>query len=200
MEATVDWEIREQSDEQLVMSTRDGLESLQWMANYELERLVRVHDDGVESRTTLTLRCGRFGQHSIVWFAHPFLRQTAIGATALTATGTELVAGSGKSMWRMDSATGSLARSDDGRWRFGEGFSRSVLGGMWGSTADLLVDLDPALGGGLVAIAVDRPLDHVVVWGAPHVFSPEPKLCRLWTDGETASWSIRYRFAPAAGG
>ena len=188
--ATVDWTITSHSESQLTMTGGDGVESMQWGFSYQLERTVTVLADGIESRTTLRLACPRFAQHPISWFAHPFFAHSALDATSVTLPGAELVTntrlGAGNST--------SLSRDAAGQWRFAPGNARATFGGLWGATPELLVHLDPALGGGQVGVRVDRPLDHVVVWANELVFSPEPKLCRLWLDGERASWTIRYRF------
>ncbi len=193
--ATVDWTLVSHDDGHVTMRTLDGLETSDFNVSYRLERTVRLHDDGVESITTFTLRGGRLAQHPISWFAHPFFAQTGRSATAVAMPGAELITPTGH--WpRFHSDVGSLQQQADGRWRFAqEGISRSVLG-LWGSTTAVDIDLDPALGGGRVAMTLNRPLDHLVVWAGHHVFSPEPKLCRLWLDGETASWAVRYRFTP----
>ena len=192
--ATVDWAVVSHDDEHITMRTMDGTEIGQAVIRYELERTVRILDDGVESITKLTLRCPRLLHHPIGWFAHPFFAQSTLDATAATIPDAEIVTSTPQNpMWKP--GTVSLTRQADGRWRFGTGgYNRSTLANLWGTTPTITVDLDPALGGGQVAIAVNRPLDHLVVWGAGHVFSPEPKLSRLWLDGETASWAVRYRF------
>lgn len=194
--AVLEWEIIERSDDRVVMRSDDALESDHWKVGYDIVREVRVHDDGVESRTTLTLRCAAMMQHPVSWFAHPFFRQTAVGATSLDAPGTLIQRTPMPPRRGPNFGPSALARGEDGRWRFGEGYPRAVLGDLWGLSPELQVHLDPALGGGRVGITVDRPLDHLVVWANELVFSPETKLCRLWQDGETASWSIRYRFTP----
>jgi hypothetical protein len=197
LETTIAWTVISQSEEHVTMRTSDRLASAASVVTYELERTVRMHDDGVESTTTLTLSCGRMTQHPIGWFAHPFFAQTTLAASAVTIPQAQLLTRPDSGQ-QVEPGAGSLRQAADGRWRFtGTGFHRSILTGIWGSTAAIEVDLDPALGGGQVRIGLDRPLDHAVVWGAGHVFSPEPKLCRLWQDGETASWAVRYRFAPA---
>jgi hypothetical protein len=198
--AVVQWQVTDQSAEHLVMRTQDGLDSEDLRVRYELERLVRVHDDGIESRTTLTFRCGFMAQHPIAWFAHPFFAQTGLAATRLTIPGGEHLTLSPMGPWaRQPMASGLVDGGADG-WRFAQpGRQRATFGNLWGSQAPLTVHLDPALGGGQVAIAVDRPLDHLVVWANDRSFSPEPKLSRMWLDGETASWAIRYRFAPGPG-
>jgi hypothetical protein len=65
---------------------------------------------------------------------------------------------------------------------------------VWGRQVPLTVHLDPALGGGRVAIALNAPLDHAVVWASDHAFSVEPKISKVLADGETLSWSVRYRY------
>ncbi len=188
------WSIDERSPAHVVMSMEDGTESANWGISYRLVRAVRVDDDGLESRTTLTLRCGRLRFLPVTWFAHPFFAHTAVDATAITMPGAEAIpADPGRWAEKWDDS--HLVRAADGRWRFPQfGFNRTQIGGLWGSTPPLTIDLDPALGGGRVECRLDRPLDHVVVWANRRTFSPEPKLSRAWLDGETASWTIRYRF------
>lgn len=194
--ATVDWTVTGQSESHITMTSGDGVETADLHISYEIERTVRVLADGLESRTTLALRCPRLRQHPISWFAHPFFAQSVLGATALEVPGApEPVHNTRPANGFAPGPTG-LARDHEGRWRFGDGVSRGVLGGLWGTSPELLVHLDPAFGGGRVGISVDRPLDHLVVWASDHVFSPEPKFCRLWLDGERASWGVRYRFLP----
>ena len=188
------WTVTEQSDEHITMTSGDSAEGLQWVISYTIERTVRVLPDGVESRTTLHLSCPRFVQHPISWFAHPFFAQSALGATSITAPGAELVHTTRNGGGGPGATT--LARDDRGQWRFTAGNSRATLGGLWGASPELITHLDPTLSGGRVSVQVDRPLDHLVVWANDLVFSPEPKICRLWLDGERASWAIRYRFQP----
>ena len=193
--SVLNWTVTEQSAEHITMTSGDSAECAQWVISYTIERTVRVLPDGVESRTTLQLSCPRFMHHPISWFAHPFFVQSAIGATSLTAPGAELVDNT-RHGFGFGSSRTTLAREDHGQWRFTAGNSRATLGGLWGASPELITHLDPTLGGGQVSIQVDRPLDHLVVWANDLVFSPEPKLCRLWLDGERAAWTIRYRFQP----
>ncbi len=193
--ATVNWTITGQSETHVTMITGDGVDGPSGAISYELERTVRVLADGIESRTTLALSCPRLRQHPISWFAHPFFAQSTLGATSVAVAGAELVHSTAP-QGGFGGRPSGLARDAAGCWRFGDGMPRATLGGLWGSTPELLVHLDPAVGGGQVGITVDRPLDHLVVWGSDHVFSPEPKLCRMWLDGERASWGVRYRFLP----
>lgn len=196
--ATVDWTIVSQSDTHITMRTRDMAEGPGWLVAYTLERTVRVHEDGVESTTTLGLESPPFAQHPISWFAHPFFAQTALGASAITIPDATIINRTRRPMSRFGFAPGNLIKGEVDDWRFsGPGSNRATIGGLWGTTPTLRVALDPALGGGQVSLQLDRPLDHLVVWAGETVFSPEPKLCRLWLDGEVASWSLRYRFAPA---
>jgi hypothetical protein len=45
-----------------------------------------------------------------------------------------------------------------------------------------------------MSLQLDRPLDHAVVFATATACSVEPKLARAWTHGETAEWTLSYRW------
>ncbi len=132
---------------------------------YELTRTVALHDDGLESRTALQVECP--WSHPIYWFAHPFFAHRDGTQTKLHLPG---------------DAQASYRLTEDG------GFG--AVTGVWGSSAPLLLDLD---GGGRLQIEVSHPLDKLIVYATRQAFSVEPYLARAWHNGESATWSIRYR-------
>lgn len=180
---TLDWEITERSADAITMRTSDDL----LLENgkpygYTLTRRIALTDDGLDSTTTLTLRAESWLMHPITWFAHPFFAQEGIDATAISYPGEP-------------SVSGPMARGADGSWRMsGLPQGRSVATGLWGERGALVAHLDAKAGGGRLSIQLDRPLDHAVVFATGRVFSIEPKLARAWVHGESASWTLSYRW------
>ena len=146
---------------------------------------------GLDSTTRLTLLAQRWQSHPITWFAHPFFAQDSLDGTAIGLPGTPTV-------------DGTLVRGPDGLYRVGEHTGRGadpgapqgrgVVSGLWGERGPFVVHLDQRRGGGRLAIQVDRPLDHAVVFATSSACSLEPKLARAWPHNETAEWTISYRW------
>lgn len=190
----LEWRLAAQDGRGLAMEVEDDDLDLDWQYGYHLRRELVLEDDGLVSRSTLTLRCRRAWQAAVSWFAHPFLAHTAADRTAFDC-------GPGRPVDPTPhpvhgAPPQAVERGADGLWRLRHG-TRSVLGGLWGSRQPLVVHLDPALGGGRLALELDAPLDHAVLWASRQVASLEPKLARWWPDGETATWTLRYRFLGA---
>lgn len=183
--AVLEWRITAQEPHRLAMTTQDELLIVPGQRfGYVLEREVELVDEGLVSRTRLTLRAEAWQGHPLVWYAHPFVPQSRIDGTALRLPATATV-------------LGPLQQGQDQRWRMtGAEDGRAVVSNLWGHRDALVQDLDPAVGGGTLAIAADRPLDHAVVYATPQACSLEPKLARGMTHGETTAWSITYRFTP----
>jgi hypothetical protein len=185
---TLDWRITERDDDVLAMATEDSLIG-GWRSRYgyRLERRVRLRDDGLDSTTRLTLTCDRWQSHPVTWFAHPFFAQDGLEGTAIALPGSP-------------SVDGTLTRGPDGLYRVGAwpgGDSvqgRGVATGLWGERGAIVAHLDQRRGGGRLAIQLDRPLDHAVVFATTTVCSVEPKLARTWPHGETAEWTLSYRW------
>ena len=174
------WEVVEQGQAHLVMRTRDAIWRRGHEFAYELTRTVRLRDDGLDSITTLALRTP--WNHPLSWFPHAFWAQTALDATGYTLPDAAI-------------ATGSAVKDPDGFWRLrtrsGIGGS-AVVTGLWGHCGAIDCRLDPALGGGTVRMAIDRPWDHLVLWASPSATSAEPQLARMWPRQDTASWTMSY--------
>ncbi len=189
---TLDWEITEQAEDAVTMRASDDvlLENGK-PYGYTLCRRVALREDGLDSTTTLTLRIESWLTHPVTWFAHPFFAHDGIDATAITFPGDGAQPGNQVG----PTLTGPMARSEDGRWRMsGVPQGRAVATGLWGERGALVVHLDTKAGGGRMALQLDRPLDHAVMFATARVFSVEPKLARAWVHGETASWTLSYRW------
>jgi hypothetical protein len=183
----LDWEVEATADE-AVFRTRDTLKP--WKIGYELERRVRLVDDGVISTTSLALRSVWPALQPISWFAHPFFRQGRLDGTAIELPVGATLLPELDRFGRVQKP--GAERGADGRWRMAASDVRATIGGLWGATDAGVVHLD---GGGRVRLELDRPLDHVVLYGNTGIFSPEPKWGRTWPHGESATWTLRYRFA-----
>jgi hypothetical protein len=190
LSATLDWEI-ESGPDSAVFRTADTLRRpMRNRIGYQLERRVQLQDDGLVSTTTFTLHAGSQRFVPISWYAHPFFAQRSAQGTgfALPATAQLMPTHKGFAFFR---SPGSAIRGDDGLWRLEGQGSRAVFAGLWGSREPSRVHLD---GGGALELALDAPLDHIVLWASDVGASIEPKLSRTWVHGETASWSIAYRW------
>jgi hypothetical protein len=163
----------------LMMRCRDAIRQGGSTFGYELTREIRLCEQGLDSVSTLRLSVP--WNHPVTWFAHPFFAQSGGEATGFVFAG-EVV------------TNGPLTRDSGGAYRLPpQGGLGNVLG-LWGDTRPILCRLDEALGGGVVSVQVDRPLDHAVIYASPLASSVEPQLARIWKDGEQASWTIRYRW------
>ncbi len=172
--------------------TRDGAAAIHMEAadrlsvgdrrwGWHLRRTVRLHDDGLEVRTWMALTVPWCDP--IVWFAHPFIAQSR-------GDGTRIRLPPGALPPRGFAVDGDgWARRDPAR-----GFG--AVTGVWGREATVDLALDPAEGGGRLRIAVDRPLDKLVLFATERACSPEPFWARAWHDGEEAEWTVRYRWLP----
>jgi hypothetical protein len=180
--STVSWTLAEHSQTSLVMRCRDEVMVGDSGYKYELDRHVIVHPDGVESRTRLWVMCP--WSHPVIWFAHPFFAHCDGCGTALRSPSGAL-------------PSQSLHASDEAeRIMVQEGGGFGAVTGLWGQLAPLELELDTRIGGGLVRIEVSKPIDKLVVFATPRVFSVEPYISRAWHDDEEAEWSVRYRFVP----
>lgn len=187
----LEWSV-ESSADACVMRTADQLRlSAQGQIGYRLERAVRLLDDGLLSTTTLTIegRGPNTGSVPLAWFAHPFFAQSRFDGMAVALPpGARLL----PNPRRGDGIIHPSAQAgDDGLWRISAEGGRAAFAGMWGSREPITVHPE---GGGTLAVALDVPLDHVVLWACACGGSIEPKWSRTWLNGETATWSTRYRW------
>jgi len=177
----LEWAVTAQGPDHLSMTTADSIGAMGQTYGYRLERHLRLHDDGLDSTTRLTLQAEQWQGHLISWYAHPFFAQRAVSETALGLPAAAHV-------------TGPLAQGADGLWRVTENQGRGVISGLWGERGPLTLHLSPALGGGRLAIGLDRPLDHAIAFAADPACSLEPKLVHHLVHGETVDWTISYRW------
>lgn len=180
------WELVEQSETHVVMRTRDAIWRRGHEFAYELTRTVRLREDGLDSATTLALRTP--WNHPLSWFPHAFWAQTALDATGYTLPAAA-------------TPTGSVEKDGDGFWRIRNRWGHggiAVATGLWGHTGAIDCRLDPALGGGTVRMALDRPWDHVVLWASRRATSAEPQLARMWPRQDSASWTMAYTWLDGA--
>ena len=179
----VEWTVAELTQDSIVMRCRDGAAIGKADYAYELERRVAVHTDGLESRTRLFIKCP--WSHPVFWFAHPFFAHQD---------------GAGTSLRIPESADPSPGLHTPAAGDAPTHLTTSKSGGfgpitrLWGWPHPIEVELDMRLGGGTVSMEVNKPLDKLVVYATPRVFSVEPYIARAWHNEEEAEWGIRYRF------
>jgi len=174
----VHWALEDSASDSLRVTCKDSVRIGHDVYGYELERQVLVHPDGVESRTRLCIACP--WSHPVFWFAHPFFRHA-------DGSGTRIQVPPGAC------CSEGLARGADGRVGTEMSGGFGTVTGLWGDRNAIAVNLDARQGGGQVWIELSRPLDKLVVFSTPLVFSVEPYLARAWHDKEEAEWSLRYR-------
>lgn len=177
----VHWQLVDRGADWLTMRCEDRIQRVGGLMGYELERTVRLHDDGLESITTLRVLCG--WNHPVSWFPHPFWAQESVSQTAYRLPeGAEL--------------EGQLTLGDDGLIRLPDAhFAASgLVHGVWGHRGHIDCHLSQPLGGGVVRMETTWPWDHIVVWASRHGSSIEPQLGRIWPRREQRSWSLRYRW------
>lgn len=172
------WDVDASRPDRLEMTTSDEYDYGPTRIGYQLRRTIRLMEDGLLSHTTLRLDVP--WNVPVAWFAHPFFAQTRGDATRFSLPQGAVVLGGGEV-------------GEEGVRLPEEGGLRNVVG-LWGVLAPVVCHLDPALGGGRMTVAVDRPLDHAVLYASPRAASVEPQLARSWKNGEEASWSVRYRW------
>ena len=182
---TVEWILTDQASDSLSMRCHDEAIIGGMEYRYELERHVKVHSDGVESRTVLSIGCP--WSHPVFWFAHPFFAHMDGTGTTLRIPESAEICPDLRSAVDRDDPTRIVTEKNGG---FGP------ITGMWGSVNPIDVELDARLGGGTVRMDVSKPLDKLVVYSTQRVFSVEPYISRAWHEEEAAEWSIRYRFIP----
>ena len=178
----VHWQLIDRGEDWLTMRCHDTILRQGGMFGYHLERTLRLHDDGLESHTTLMLTCP--WNHPVSWFPHPFFAQNAVDETAYRLPASA-------------SLVGQLSCGDDGlaRLALGKGWGASGQAhAVWGHRGTIDCHLSPARGGGVVRMEISWPWDHVVVWASRFASSVEPQLGRIWPRREQASWSVRYRW------
>lgn len=190
----LEWEV-EHSADRAVFRTSDMLK--QPRIGYQLEREIRLEDDGVVSTTTLVLDSTWPPLQPISWFAHPFFAQDRHDGTSVELpAGVVLLPEPGRqerSGRRSGIQPAGAACGADGRWRMQAADIRATFGGVWGTAAAITVHLQD---GGRVRMDLDRPLDHLALYASDGAFSVEPKWGRTWPHAERASWTLRYRFQP----
>ena len=190
---TVTWEVVEHGADRVVMRCADGIDCQDFPLRYHLERTIVLSDDGLTSSTRLELLARPVGYALVTWFAHPFFAHSRLTASSLhlPASGTPTARPPGGP----GGFFGPELIRDAGRWRFEKDAigARTAIAGLWGGTHAGRIHLDPNCGSGVVSLDLDRPLDHVVIWGNDHVISLEPKLARTWLSSESAAWTLRYQ-------
>ncbi len=178
---TVDW-LFEVGTNHLRASCSDRLVIAGKPYGYALVRELHLNDQGLTSRTELRLEVP--WSHPVIWFAHPFFAQA-----------------DGTGISQEFPATAPLpkgfSRDDEGRLHAGSTGGFSAVTGVWGTTDPVRLHLDPRQGGGRLDLHLDRPLDKLVIYATQRAYSVEPYLARAWQDGETAAWTLDYRFTPA---
>lgn len=185
----VAWQVLEHGTRVLRMRCRDGIVRDGWEHAYQLERLLVLRGDGLDSRTTLTLR--HRWTHPVQWFPHPFWAQDAgDGVGFALPPGAE--PRRARSRW-----LAGVERDASGRWRFPTRGGLTWVDGLWGGDGAVVCHLPARRGGGALAMTCDRPWNHLVLWASPSAASAEPQLGRIWPDGETAGWTLRYRWLTA---
>lgn len=189
LSSLLDWEV-ETGPAHAVFRTRDSLRRpMNGRIAYQLERTIRLIGDGLQSTTTFACDVGMLRMLPLSWYPHPFIAQSRHDATAF-ALPAAAVAMPTPRFWFGRQHFASAAKGDDGLWRLeGEG-GRAVFGGLWGCREASSLHLD---GGGVLDVALDAPLDHIVLWASASGASIEPKLARTWVHGERATWSVSYR-------
>jgi len=170
------WNLEEHSQNQIIMTAEDELRYGPDTLGYRIQRRVRLDGEGLLSETTLTLSVP--WNVPLAWFAHPFVRQAQ-------GDGTRFFLPEGAQIMEPEPHPAA-----DYRFRK-EGGLVNVTG-LWGSRSPLQIECDPACGGGILSITLDRPLDHLVLFATDTAASPEPQLVRAWKNGEQNHWSIRY--------
>lgn len=188
------WEV-ESGPDWVAFRTSDAIGHHRAQLGYRLERSIRLTDDGLVSSTVFTLIAPMYGMVPVSWYAHPFFHQARSDAT-----GFRLPAGArmlpNPRVWRAQLMNPEAVEREPGVWRLPESNTRSAFAGLWGSRAPTEVLLSPEAGGGVMEVALDAPLDHIVLWGNDLTASVEPKIARTMLHGERAEWSVAYRWRP----
>jgi len=195
--ATLDWTVESGAD-YAIFRTGDQIRR-RWSQRlgYRLERTIRLHDDGLTSTTAFTLDApfARITSLPMSWYAHPFFRQTPgkIGATAYRVSAGAKAQTEVPMNPQMGPVNAAPVLGADGRWAFATPYGgRLAFTFPWGvAAAPVEVFLE---GGGCVAVGLDKPYDHVVLWANDHSASVEPKLAKTWLHGETQTWTTSYRW------
>lgn len=174
----VAWTVEEHRPDRLVMRCQDQVRIGPADYGYELARTITLDHDGPTLRSHLRLRCP--WSHPLLWFAHPFFAHKDGSGTIMQVPAGARPAG--------------LPSLVQDRLHLPAAGGFGPITGIWGTRPELRLDLDPRLGGGAVAIQVDRPLDKLIVYATSLAFSVEPYLARAWHDGEADEWTVRYRW------
>lgn len=157
---------------------------------YRLERTVRLREDGLVSTTTFALQAGMQRYVPLTWYTHPFFAQTTAKGTGFGLPAAAKLMPGPRGFFGFK-PHGTAARDADGLWRLEESGSRAVFADLWGCREPSRLHLE---GGGVLEVALDAPLDHIVLWASDSGASIEPKLARTWLHGEQATWSVSYRW------
>lgn len=181
--APIAWELLSHDANHVTQRCTDQIERNNTRYAYRLTRTIRLTPDGLDATTDLTLRLS--WNAPIFWFTHPFFAQTQGDATGFIPPAPATLTGSPLTR----DAAGALHLPAAG------GLANAV--GLWGATGPVRCLLDPRLGGGVMDVAVNRPMDHLVLYASPLAASCEPQLARAWKDHENAQWTVSYRFQPA---
>ena len=177
------WELVGRGEDWLTMRCRDEILGGGDPFAYELERTVRLHDDGLESLNTLLLDSP--WNHPMSWYPHPFWAHDGTAQTRYRLPESAALVG-----WLSRDENGLVHVDPGGRKDGASGQAR----GVWGHRGNIDCHLSPSRGGGIMRLELDKPWDHVVVWASSNAASAEPQLARIWPRHERAGWSLRYRW------
>ena len=175
------WKVTDTGPAHAVFETQDEMTISGVLFGYQLRRTVRLLDNGLVSRTELTVR--NAWDQTLNWYPHPFYVNTRSDRTAFRLPESPV-----------RHLGGDLKLSPDGLLRLGPKGGFGPVTGMWGNRDSIDVFLDSTQGGGGFRMVTDYPADKIMVWGNEYVVSIEPFWTRSWHDGERAAWEIAYHW------
>ncbi|MEI8141035.1 MAG: hypothetical protein WCI03_14360 [bacterium] len=187
------WQVVSSDERHVRMQCRDRVVTGGTEFEYELIRDVRLSEEGLASSSTLRMQMP--WAHPMGWYAHPFFLHGAANCTGFELPGQPEVQCLGPHSsrgWGLTD-TPTMRRDEHGVHYFTDATeSLASVTNLWGERGPVVLHLDPALGGGRLALQLDRPLDHLVLYASDQVASPEMKISRCWREGEKSNWTLRY--------
>ena len=176
----VHWQLLQHSEQHCSWQCRDHATIGGEAYAYELKRSVSLHDKGLCSVSSLTVTCP--WSEPLSWFPHPYFQQ---------------LQGDGCRVHVPEHCRVNNQQLGVDTWQgSAEGDAFAVVSGLWGHQRGVVVDLDPACGGGSLDLRLDRPLDKIVLWANQRSFAAEPYWCHAFANGEQAQWTVNYGFSP----